>query len=103
MSSVEEVIAEALRWSNGNDGLDDWSREARDVVAALSAAGFVITQLPEPPWKYALGEGDIEDLYSRDGLVVVSGVDAISPAYARELAAALLAAAFEAEKTGEVL
>lgn len=66
---------------------------------AVAAAGLAVIQLPRPPWKYALGESEIEDIYSRDGLVVVSGIDAISPTYACELAAAFLAAANAAEST----
>ena len=35
-----KVIAEALRWSNGQDGLEDWSVEAADVLSALKDAGI---------------------------------------------------------------
>lgn len=69
------------------------------LCARSAKVATVTVELPEPPWKWAMGEGDAEDIYTRDGLVIVSGIDAVSPAYARELAALLLAAAVEAERS----
>ena len=49
---VAEVIAEALSWSRGRDGVGDWSVEAADVLAALEAAGIVLMEPDVPVIKF---------------------------------------------------
>lgn len=97
-----EVIAEALK----EQGAAYPNAGSRLVVDALKAAGIALVELPQPGtelfdgWK-VLYDGAPEEMYVEQGKVCISGGDSFSPDNARQLGAALLAAADAAEARDE--
>jgi hypothetical protein len=119
--SVENVIAVALDRSGGRlptEGPHWRVWDAQNIIAALSEAGFVITQLPKPTSERY--EGDEHEPVDRKAwkagadfetsvwypnqvqlsvyMDVWEAFEPFSAGNARELAAALLAAAEEADQ-----
>ncbi len=92
----------------GNQGCASYREHLADAVLAdLRAAGYAIVELPEPDYVdeadddghkgYGFNGGDFEGWYAHGGRVYAAEGD-MSPRDARELAAALLAAAEVAER-----
>ncbi|WP_328856882.1 hypothetical protein OG579_16940 [Williamsia herbipolensis] len=82
----------------------DWiETAAREALAVLSAT-HAIVQLPEPHGEDAFGAQwsvDDHEIYAEDGELTIAlcGTDTTTPDDARDIAAAILAAARRAEET----
>ena len=92
------VVAEAMR----EQGAAYPKAGARLILAALRAAGYAVVALPPPVrpgvWS-VIHDGEPEDVYiGRKGGVTLSGVETFDERDVPGIAAALLAAAVEAEK-----
>lgn len=99
-------------WKWDNTELDDefrklWREEAGRLLTELRTAGYAIVELPEPDYVdeadddghkgYGFNGGNFEGWYAHGGRVYAAEGD-MSPRDARDLAAALLAAADAAER-----
>jgi hypothetical protein len=94
--AAHEVVAEAFK----EQGAAYPRAGARLVLAALTAAGYEIVELPKPKpvaWP-VIWDDEPEDVYAKStGDIAVSGVATMTSDQAHTLAAALLAAAKAAE------
>jgi len=94
---------DGIPWEEVPGYQECWQRDAEGLLAVLRTAGYAIVELPKPAeavkcWPVLVG-GEPESLYlTPDGEVVVSGSLRLYADEARDLAAALLAAADYAER-----
>lgn len=95
---IIDTIAEALA---GKLHAELALQDSVAILAALRSAGYAIVELPKYPAKALVG-GEVESVYVSDLLdepsITISGTVSIYADEGRSLAAALLAAAAEADQ-----
>ena len=97
---LEDWCGNPISWADISEGHRECYR--RDADAILAIPGIAVVELPEPAeavrcWPALVG-GEPESVYLAQGEVIVSGGLRVYVDEARDLAAALLAAADHAER-----